>query len=147
MEEKFGDILVPQENVTKVVKGKRSTRAKKFFPGYIFVQMDMTEDAWHLVRSSSKVTGFVGTGKGRPPELSAEEVARITQQIETGAETARTRANFEVGENVNVIDGPFSNFNGSVEEVDDNKGKIKVLVSIFGRPTPVELDFAQVEKV
>ena len=146
MEEKFGEILVPQENVTKVVKGKRSTRAKKFFPGYIFIQMDMTEDAWHLVRNSSKVTGFVG-GKGKPPEISVEEVSRITQQIETGAEAARTQANFTVGDEVNVTDGPFSNFNGTVEDVDDNKGKVKVLVSIFGRPTPVELDFAQVERL
>lgn len=143
-EDQFGDILVPTENVVELVKGQKKTRSKKFFPGYIFVQMNLTDETWHLVRSASKVSGFVG-GKTRPPEVSEEEVARITQQIETGAERPKPKANFSVGDTVAVIDGPFNNFNGTVEEINEEKGKVKVSVSIFGRPTPVELDFIQVE--
>lgn len=145
MEDSFGEILIPAENVVELVNGKKATRSKKFFPGYIFVQMRMTDIAWHLVRSSSKVTGFVG-GTGRPPEVPEHEVARITKQMETGAEKPKAKFNFSVGENVTVTDGPFNNFNGTVEEINEEKGKVKVLVSIFGRPTPVELDFIQVEK-
>ncbi len=145
MEDYFGEILVPMENVVELVKGKKTSRNKKFFPGYIFVQMNLTDKAWHLVRSSSKVSGFVG-GKSRPPEVPEHEVARITKQMETGAEQSKPRVSFLVGENVMVIDGPFSNFNGTVEDINEEKAKVKVLVSIFGRPTPVELDFVQVEK-
>lgn len=140
----FGDILVPSENVVELVKGQKKTRSKKFFPGYIFVQMNLTDESWHLVRSASKVTGFVG-GKTKPPEVPAEEVARVTRQIEHGAEVAKPKANFSVGDAVTVIDGPFNNFAGTVEDIDEEKGKVKVSVSIFGRPTPVELDFVQVE--
>ena len=144
-ESEFGDILIPAENVVELVKGKKATRSRKFFPGYIFVQMNMNEQTWHLVKSASKVTGFVG-GKTRPPEVPESEVLRVTKQMETGAEKVVPKVSFQIGENVNVIDGPFSNFNGTVEEINQEKGKVKVSVSIFGRPTPVELDFVQVEK-
>lgn len=144
-EDKFGEILIPAENVVELVKGKKSTRSRKFFPGYIFVQMELTDETWHLVKNASKVTGFVG-GKTRPPEVPEHEVMRVTKQMETGAEKAIPKVNFQVGESVTVIDGPFSNFNGTVEEINQEKGKVKVLVSIFGRPTPVELDFVQVDK-
>ena len=142
----FGEILVPSENVVELVKGKKATRARKFFPGYIFIQMEMSDDTWHLVRGSSKVSGFVG-GPGRPPEVPEAEVARVTKQMKTGTDKPKHKISFVVGENVMVIDGPFSSFNGSVEEINEEKGKVKVLVSIFGRPTPVELDFVQVERV
>lgn len=141
----FGQILVPAENVVELVKGKKATRSRKFFPGYIFVQMELNDETWHLVKNASKVTGFVGN-KQRPPEVPENEVLRVTRQMETGAEKPVAKVNFQVGEQVMVIDGPFSNFNGSVEEINQEKGKVKVLVSIFGRPTPVELDFVQVEK-
>jgi transcriptional antiterminator NusG len=145
VEDKFGQILIPSENVVELVKGKKATRARKFFPGYIFVQMVMTDETWHLVKNCSKVTGFVGS-KVKPPEVPEEEVMRVTRQMELGAEKVQTKVKFSVGENVIVIDGPFSNFNGTVEEINQEKGKVKVLVSIFGRPTPVELDFVQVDK-
>jgi transcriptional antiterminator NusG len=145
MVEDIGQIIIPAESVVELVKGKKATRSRKFFPGYIFVQMKMSDKAWHLVKGSSKVSGFVG-GSGKPPEVSPEEVARITKQMETGAEKPKPKVSFDVGENVVVIDGPFSNFNGTVEDINEEKGKVKVLVSIFGRPTPVELDFIQVEK-
>ena len=145
LEEKFGQILIPSENVTEMVKGKKATRSRKFFPGYIFVQMVMEDATWHLVRNASKVTGFVG-GKVKPPEVPEEEVMRVTRQMEIGAEKVAPKVKFSVGENVTVTDGPFSGFNGAVEEINQEKAKVKVLVSIFGRPTPVELDFAQVEK-
>ncbi|MCB0411068.1 MAG: transcription termination/antitermination factor NusG [Bdellovibrionales bacterium] len=144
-EEKFGQILIPSENVVELVKGKKATRSRKFFPGYIFVQMELTDETWHLVKNASKVTGFVG-GKVRPPEVPEHEVLRVTKQMETGAEKPTPKVNFNTGDAVMVIDGPFSNFNGTVEEINQEKGKVKVLVSIFGRPTPVELDFVQVEK-
>lgn len=144
MEENFGDVLIPSENVVELVKGQRQTRARKFFPGYIFVEMIMNDKTWHLVRGSSKVMGFVG---GRHPQAVTEaEVQRVTQQMEEGAEKPRPKISFELGESVTVIDGPFSNFNGVVEEINEEKCKVKVLVSIFGRPTPVELDFIQVER-
>ncbi len=145
MQGRFGQILIPSENVVELVKGKKATRSKKFFPGYIFVQMELTDETWHLVKSASKVTGFVG-GKVRPPEVPEHEVLRVTKQMETGAEKPVPKVNFSVGESVTVVDGPFSSFNGTVEEINQDKGKVKVLVSIFGRPTPVELDFVQVEK-
>ncbi len=145
LEDKFGQILIPSENVVELVKGKKATRARKFFPGYIFVQMVMDDSTWHLVRNASKVTGFVG-GKVRPPEVPEVEVMRVTRQMEMGAEKVAPKLKFSVGESVTVIDGPFSGFNGAVEEINQEKGKVKVLVSIFGRPTPVELDFVQVEK-
>ena len=145
MESEFGQILIPSENVVELVKGKKATRSKKFFPGYIFVQMNLTDKTWHLVKSAAKVTGFIG-GSGKPPSVPEHEVLRVTKQMEVGADKPVTKVRFSVGENVMVIDGPFSNFNGTVEEINADKGKVKVSVSIFGRPTPVELDFIQVEK-
>ncbi len=145
-EDFFGEILIPSENVVSLVKGQKQTKSRKFFPGYLFVQMSLNEKTWHLVRHSTKVTGFVG-GKTRPPEVPESEVLRVTQQMVTGAEKPKPKIKFALGETVAVIDGPFSNFNGTVEEINEDKAKVKVLVSIFGRPTPVELDFIQVEKV
>jgi len=145
LEDKFGEILIPAENVVELVKGKKATRSRKFFPGYIFVQMLMSDETWHVVKNASKVTGFVG-GKVKPPEVPEEEVLRVTKQMAMGAEKVQAKVKFSVGESVTVIDGPFSGFNGAVEEINQEKGKVKVLVSIFGRPTPVELDFVQVEK-
>lgn len=145
-EQYFGDILVPAENVVQLVKGQKQTKSRKFFPGYIFVNMYLNDETWHLVRHSSKVTGFVGGQKTRPPEVPEAEVFRVTQQMAGVAEKPRAKINFSTGENVTVVDGPFSNFAGTVEEINEEKGKVKVLVSIFGRPTPVELDFIQVEK-
>lgn len=144
MAEQFGEVLIPQENVVELVKGKKATRAKKFFPGYIFVQMQLSDQTWHVVKSASKVTGFLGHNK--PTPVPETEVQRITKQMETGAEKPKAKISYSVGESVMVIDGPFNNFNGTVEEINEEKGKVKVLVSIFGRPTPVELDFVQVEK-
>lgn len=145
-EEFFGDILIPTENVVKLIKGKKQSRAKKFFPGYIFVNMVLTDDTWHLVRDSSKVTGFVGgADKMKPQAVSEEEVQRIVD-MESGAIKAVSKADFSVGESVTVVDGPFNNFSGTVEEINEDKGKVKVSVMILGRPTPVELDFVQVEK-
>ena len=145
-ESNFGEILIPSENVVQLVKGQKQTKSRKFFPGYIFVNMVLSDETWHLVRHSSKVTGFVGGQKTRPPEVPENEVLRVTQQMTVGAEKPRAKINFSQGESVTVVDGPFSNFNGTVEEINEEKGKVKVLVSIFGRPTPVELDFIQVEK-
>jgi transcriptional antiterminator NusG len=143
-EEFFGDILIPAENVVELVKGQKQTRSRKFFPGYIFINMVMNDETWHLVKGASKVTGFVGGQT--PAQVPEHEVSRVTQQMATGAEKPKNKVKFAIGEGVTVIDGPFSNFNGTVEEINEDKGKVKVLVSIFGRPTPVELDFIQVEK-
>ncbi|AGH96138.1 transcription termination/antitermination protein NusG [Pseudobdellovibrio exovorus] len=150
MEAQFGDILIPAESVVELVKGQKTTKSRKFFPGYIFVNMVLSDQTWHLVKNSSKVSGFVGAGTGgaktRPPEVPEAEVMRVTQQMAGLAEKPKAKANFSVGEQVTVVDGPFSNFNGTVEDINEEKAKVKVLVSIFGRPTPVELDFIQVEK-
>lgn len=145
LEDKFGQILIPSENVVELVKGKKATRSKKFFPGYIFVQMQLEDSTWHVVKNASKVTGFVGN-KLKPSEVPEDQVMRVTRQMEMGAEKVAPKVKFSVGESVTVVDGPFSGFNGAVEEINPEKGKVKVLVSIFGRPTPVELDFVQVEK-
>ena len=141
----FGEILIPAESVIELVKGQKQTKSRKFFPGYIFINMFLNDETWHLVKNSSKVSGFVG-GKTRPPEVPESEVMRVTQQMAGLAEKPKQKVRFAVGENVMVIDGPFSNFNGTVEDINEEKGKVKVLVSIFGRPTPVELDFIQVDK-
>ncbi len=146
MEKFFGDILIPAESVVELVKGQKKEKSRKFFPGYMFIQMNLTEQSWHLVKNSSKVTGFVGGGKTRPPEVPEAEVLRVTQAMAGMGEKPRSKVKFTVGESVMVTDGPFSNFNGTVEDINEDKGKVKVLVSIFGRPTPVELDFVQVEK-
>jgi transcriptional antiterminator NusG len=141
----FGQILIPQENVVELVKGKKATRARKFFPGYMFVQMKLSDTSWHLVKSVNKITGFLGA-TNKPSPVPESEVMKITKQMESGAERPKAKITFSVGESVTVVDGPFNNFNGTVEEINEEKGKVKVLVSIFGRPTPVELDFVQVEK-
>jgi transcription termination/antitermination protein NusG len=146
MESFFGEILIPAENVVELVKGQKTTKSRKFFPGYIFVQMFLNDQTWHLVKNASKVTGFVGGAKTRPPEVPEAEVMRVTQQMAGVAEKPRTKINFSIGEQVTVVDGPFNNFTGTVEDINEEKAKVKVLVSIFGRPTPVELDFVQVEK-
>lgn len=145
MEKFFGEILIPAENVVELVKGQKQTRSRKFFPGYIFVQMFLNEETWHLVKNSSKVSGFVG-GKIKPPEVPEHEVMRVTQQMAGIAEKPKPKIKYSIGDTVVVVDGPFSNFNGVVEEINEDKGKVKVSVSIFGRSTPVELDFVQVDK-
>jgi len=145
MEDLFGEVLIPSENVVELVKGEKKTTSRKIFPGYMFVQMILNERTWHLVKDTSKVTGFVGNSTN-PAPVPQEEVERINRQVAMGAEKPKPKIKFSEGESVRVIDGPFSNFNGTVEEINMEKGKVKVLVSIFGRPTPVELDFVQVEK-
>jgi transcriptional antiterminator NusG len=141
----FGEILVPSEKVVAMVKGVKKTTSRKFFPGYILVNMEMNSDTWHLVKSIPKTTGFVG-GTATPPSISEAEVQRVTRQMEEGAVKPKPKVLFEKGENVRVIDGPFTNFAGIVDGVNPDQGKLKVLVSIFGRATPVELDFVQVER-
>ena len=142
---KFGEIVVPTEQVVELVKGKRKTSSRKFYPGYILVQMELNNETWHVVKDTAKVTGFVGGGTN-PPPIPDAEVEKITARMEEGAERPRPKVEYEVGETVRVIDGPFLNFTGIVEDVKPDKGKLKVMVSIFGRVTPVELDFIQVEK-
>ena len=141
----FGEILVPAEKVVELVKGKKKTSSRKFFPGYILAQMELNDETWHIVKGTPKVTGFVGGGL-HPPSVSDEEIKEITRQMEEGAIKPRPRVIFSAGENIKVIDGPFSDFNGVVDEVRPDKGKLRVLISIFGRATPVELDFVQVER-
>lgn len=145
LEEFFGDILVPVENVVELVRGNKRTSKRKFFPGYMLVQMELNTRTWHCVKSTPKITGFVGNARNPIPVREAD-VARLTKQIDEGTLTAKPKVAFEEGENVRVIDGPFASFNGTVEEVKEEKQKVRVLVSIFGRATPVELDFMQVEK-
>jgi len=146
MEEQFGGMLVPQEQVVEMVKGQKKTSTKKFYPGYMIVQMNMNRDTWHLVKETPKVTGFVGD-ETSPDPLTKEEVERLLKQVQEGAAAPRASMSFHQGESVKVIDGPFVDFNGTVEEVKPEKGKLRVLISIFGRATPVELDFAQVERL
>lgn len=146
MELLFGEVHVPHETVVELVRGQKKTSNRKFFPGYVLVQMVLNEDTWHLVNETPKVTGFLGD-KMSPVPLSEDEVVRITSQVKEGAAAPRSKANFQQGETVKVVDGPFTDFNGTVEEVKPEKGKVKVLISIFGRATPVELDFIQVERV
>ena len=141
----FGEVLVPTENIVEMVKGKKRETKRKFFPGYILVNMELTDETWYIVKNTSKITGFVGGGM-TPPPIPEGEVKRITQQIAEGSLKPKPKAVFEKGEGVRIIDGPFSSFNGIVEEVKPEKGKLRVSVSIFGRSTPVELDFTQVEK-
>jgi transcriptional antiterminator NusG len=145
MEKMFGECLIPSENVIELVRGEKKTTSRKFFPGYMLVKMILNDATWHLVKSTPKITGFVGNAL-TPPAVPEEEVSRITSQMAEGSLKPRPKVQFEEGENVRVVDGPFVNFNGVVEEVKPDKGKLRVLVSIFGRSTPVELDFVQVEK-
>jgi len=146
MESKFGRILVPMEEVVEIKNGVRKTTERKFFPGYVLVEMVMDDDTWHLVKHTNKVTGFVGGGKTRPSPISEAEVLKIVSQMQEGTEKPRHKVEFVVGEMVRVKEGPFADFNGSVEEVNYDKSKVRVAVTIFGRSTPVELEFSQVEK-
>ncbi len=146
MQDKFGEILVPVEEVVEMKGGQKSITERKFFPGYVLVQMEMDDASWHLVKSTPKVTGFVGGTANKPAPISEKEVQAILQQIQEGVEKPKPKVLFEVGELVRVTDGPFTDFNGSVEEVNYEKSKLRVSVTIFGRATPVELEFSQVEK-
>ena len=146
MQSKFGRILVPTEEVVEIRNGQKRTTERKFFPGYVLVEMVMDDDTWHLVKHTNKVTGFVGGAKNRPAPISEDEVMKIVNQMQEGVEKPRHKVEFEVGEYVRVKEGPFTDFNGTVEEVNYEKSKVRVSVTIFGRATPVELEFAQIEK-
>jgi len=146
MQEMFGQILVPVEEVIEMKGGQKSISERKFFPGYVLVEMEMNDDTWHLVKSTPKVTGFVGGTATKPTPISEKEVEKILHQMQEGVEKPRPKVLFEIGEVVRVKEGPFTDFNGTVEDVNYEKSKLRVSVTIFGRATPVELDFAQVEK-
>ncbi len=147
MEASFGKILVPTEEVVEMRGGQKNISERKFFPGYVLVEMDMNDEAWHLVKNTAKVTGFVGGAHGRkPPPITEKEVNAIMHQMQEGVEKPKPKVLFEVGEAVRVKEGPFTDFNGAIEEVNYDKSKVRVSVTIFGRSTPVELDFQQIEK-
>ena len=147
MQDKFGRILVPTEEVVELKNGKKTVTERRIYPGYVLVEMDMADDTWHLVKHTNKVTGFIGGARNRPAPISEAEVAKIVNQMQEGVDKPRPKVLWQVGELVRVKDGPFTDFNGAVEEVNYEKSKVRVSVTIFGRATPVELDFAQVEKV
>jgi len=147
LQDKFGRILVPMEEVVELKNGKKSVSERRFFPGYALVEMEMGDDSWHLVKHTSKVTGFVGGAKNRPSPISEAEVLKIVHQMQEGVEKPRPKVQWVVGELVRIKEGPFTDFNGAIEDVNYDKSKVRVSVTIFGRATPVELDFAQVEKV
>jgi transcriptional antiterminator NusG len=146
LSDQFEAVLVPSENVVEVKRGRKINSEHKFFPGYVLVKMDLTDDAWHLVKNTPKVTGFLGS-KTKPSPISDAEADRILKQNQEGVDRPRPAVLYEIGEQVRVADGPFTSFNGVVEEVDEEKGRVKVSVSIFGRSTPVELEYSQVEKL
>jgi transcriptional antiterminator NusG len=145
MEDKFDEVLIPSETVVEMKKGEKRSKSRKFFPGYIFVKMELTNETWQVVKNTHRITGFVG-GSTNPPPVSEDEVMRITQQIKEGKMKPKVTIEFEKGENVRVKEGPFANFTGVVDDVNLEKARLKVLVSIFGRSTPIDLEFAQVEK-
>jgi transcriptional antiterminator NusG len=147
LQAKFGRILVPMEEVVELKNGKKSVTERRFFPGYVLVEMEMADDTWHLVKHTNKVTGFVGGAKNRPAPISEAEVLKIVHQMQEGVEKPRPKVEWSVGELVRVKEGPFTDFNGAIEDVNYDKSKVRVSVTIFGRATPVELDFSQVEKV
>ena len=146
MQDSFGQILVPVEEVVEMRGGQKTVTERKFFPGYVLVEMEMDDDSWHLVKNTPKVTGFVGGTANRPAPISQKEVDKIMQQMQEGVEKPRPKTLFDVGETVRVKEGPFTDFNGSVEDVNYEKNRLRVSVTIFGRATPVELEFGQVEK-
>jgi transcriptional antiterminator NusG len=146
MDDKIIQVLVPSEDVVEVRRGSKVHSERKFFPGYVLIEMDMTDQAWHLVQNTPKVSGFLGS-KDRPTPISAAEAQRIMSQVQEGVERPKSSVVFEIGDSVRVVDGPFTSFNGQVEDVDEERSRVKVAVSIFGRSTPVELEYAQVEKV
>ncbi|MDQ6976136.1 MAG: transcription termination/antitermination protein NusG [Mariprofundaceae bacterium] len=145
LSDSFGQIMVPKEEVIELKNGQKVISQRKFFPGYVLLEMVMNDDTWHVVKSTDKVSGFLGAGK-KPRPITQVEVDRLCHQIEEGIERPKPKVMFEIGESVRVIDGPFASFNGMVEEVNEESGLLKVSVSIFGRPTPVELEYVQVEK-
>ena len=144
--QRFGEVVVPTEQVVELVKGKRRESSRKFYPGYILVNMELSDETWHIVNNTAKVTGFLG-GREKPTPISDDEAEQILNRMEAGKLKPQPKFFFEPGDEIRVIDGPFTNFNGTVDEVNPEKGKIKVLVSIFGRSTPVELEFVQVSKL
>jgi len=142
------DVVVPVEEVTEIRRGKKMTAERKFFPGYVLVKMELTDETWHMVKNTAKVTGFLGHGgKGRPVPITEKEAEAIFAQVREGIDHPKSTISFDIGENVKIIDGPFESFVGLVEQVDDEKSRVKVSVSIFGRATPVDLEYSQVEKV
>lgn len=145
LESQFGEIMVPTEDVIEMRGGKKVVTPKLFYPGYVLVEMDLNDDTWHLVRSTPRVTGFVGSGQ-KPSPLTVEEVDRIVHRVEVAAEHPKPKLMFDKGENVKITDGPFKDFTGIVDEINDDRSTLRVMVTIFGRSTPVELDFYQVEK-
>ena len=144
--EKFGEVIIPTEEVVEVRKGKKKVSSRKFFPGYILINVEMNQDIWYMIKNTPKVTGFLGGG-GEPVPLSEEEVALVMDQVKGESARPKPKFSFERGETVRVIEGPFLNFNGTVEDVNHDKGKVRVMVSIFGRATPVELEFPQIERI
>lgn len=146
LEDKVEDIMVPKEEVVEIKRGQKVNTERKVFPGYVLAKIDMNDEVWHLIKDTPKVTGFLGAAN-KPAPISEKEAARLIQQLQEGVERPKSAITFEIGEDVKVAEGPFAGFNGSVEEVDEERSKLKVSVSIFGRATPVELEFGQVEKV